>query len=61
MKISLIDVFEHLIYLVSDEMRSKISPRIRFMVKDVIEVVMSRNILNQTDPDAILDYSLCTT
>ncbi|XP_060880121.1 eukaryotic translation initiation factor 4 gamma 3-like isoform X2 [Metopolophium dirhodum] len=39
-KISLEDIFEHLIYLVSDEMRSKISPRIRFMVKDVIEVVM---------------------
>ncbi|KAL4148592.1 hypothetical protein QTP88_002781 [Uroleucon formosanum] len=39
-KISLEDVFEHLIYLVSDEMRSKISPRIRFMVKDVIDVVM---------------------
>ncbi|XP_015370986.1 PREDICTED: eukaryotic translation initiation factor 4 gamma 3-like isoform X2 [Diuraphis noxia] len=39
-KISLEDIFEHLIYLVSDEMRSKISPRIRFMVKDVIDVVM---------------------
>ncbi|KAE9530648.1 hypothetical protein AGLY_011110 [Aphis glycines] len=39
-KISLEDIFEHLIYLVSDEMRSKISPRIRFMVKDVIETIM---------------------
>jgi len=40
LQISLEDIFEHLIYLVSDEMRSKISPRIRFMVKDVIETIM---------------------
>lgn len=44
-KISLADIFEHLIYLVSDEMRSKISPRIRFMVKDVIDVVMPSRVL----------------
>ncbi|XP_025197500.1 eukaryotic translation initiation factor 4 gamma 3-like [Melanaphis sacchari] len=44
-KISLEDIFEHLLYLVSDEMRSKISPRIRFMVKDVIEVIMPSRVL----------------
>lgn len=60
MQISLNDVYAHLIYLVSDEMRSKISPRIRFMVKDVIEVIIPESILNQADSNAILDYSLCT-
>jgi len=60
LQISLNDVFEHLIYLVSDEMRSRLSPRIRFMIKDVIEVVMTQSILNQADPNTILDYTLCT-
>lgn len=40
------DVFEYLIYLVSDEMRSEISPRIRFMIQDVIDVVMPQSITN---------------
>lgn len=49
--------FEHLLYLVSDEMRSKISPRIRFMIEDVIEMVMPTNILNKVDSNTELEYS----
>lgn len=30
------------------------------MIKDVIEVVMTQSILNQADPNTILDYTLCT-
>lgn len=52
------DVFDNLLYIVSDEMRSKMSPRIRFMVEDVIEI-MSNGVLNQADPNSIFDYSLC--
>lgn len=62
MQISLDDVFEHLIYLVSDEMKSKLSPRIRFMVKDVIEVIIiPQSILNQADSNTVSNYTLCTT
>jgi len=31
------------------------------MIKDVIEVVMTQSILNQANPNTILDYTLYTT
>ncbi|VVC28752.1 Armadillo-type fold,MIF4G-like, type 3 [Cinara cedri] len=60
-KINLKDVYDNLIYLISDEMKFKISPRIRFMIKDVVEMIMPCNILNQANSNTILDNSLCTT
>lgn len=48
-------------YLISDEMKFKISPRIRFMIKDLVEVLMPCNILDQEDSNAVLDHSLCNT
>lgn len=55
------DVFEHLMYLVSaDEMKSRISPRIRFMIRDVLDDIMPRSILSQADSNKVSDcrYSI---
>jgi len=51
-------IFKHLMYLMSDEMRSKISPRIRFMVQDVVEVLIPQSISNRADENTTLDYPL---
>lgn len=42
-------------------MRSKISPRIRFTVEDVIDVVFSKNIFNRADSNKIIEYPQCST
>jgi len=57
-KINMDHIFKHLMYLMSDEMRSKISPRIRFMVQDVVEVLIPQSISNQADENTTLDYPL---
>lgn len=54
----MLDVFEHLMFLVSaDEMKSRISPRIRFMIRDVLDEIMPRSILSQADPNKVPDCS----
>ncbi|XP_050533324.1 uncharacterized protein LOC126901122 isoform X2 [Daktulosphaira vitifoliae] len=40
-KINLRDIFNYLEYLTSEDMRSKISPRIRFFIKDVLEMQLN--------------------
>ncbi|XP_050428634.1 eukaryotic translation initiation factor 4 gamma 3-like [Adelges cooleyi] len=53
-KVNLNEILRHLTYLTSDDMRHKISPRIRFMIRDVIELTMNMNI---SDANLPLVYS----